>query len=98
MLVVAINHMGTIDMGSFASMFDFKVIELNPCEDSKEEWLQVCQPKKDMDLLKDIQQNSDPSELILKVKKAIISVIKKQTKQEVKSLVFWQHYRKQLLS
>ncbi len=32
------------------------------------------------------------------VKKAIISVIKKQNKQEVQSLVSWQHYRKQLLS
>lgn len=73
MLVVAINHMGTIDERSFASMFvrlfdDFKVIELSPCEDSKEERLQVCQPEKDMDLLKDIQQNSDPSELILRIR------------------------------
>ncbi len=32
------------------------------------------------------------------VKKAIISVIKKQNKQEVQSLVSWQHYRKQLLA
>jgi IS605 OrfB family transposase len=32
------------------------------------------------------------------VKKAIISVIKKQNIQEVQSLVSWQHYRKQLLS
>lgn len=31
------------------------------------------------------------------VKKAAIAAIKKQTKQEVKSLVSWQHHRKQLL-
>ena len=73
MLAVAINHMGTIDEESFASMFvrlfdDFKVIELSPCEDSEEERLQVCQPEKDTDLLKDIQQISDPSDPILKLR------------------------------
>jgi hypothetical protein len=66
------NHMGTIGEESFASMFmrlfaDFKVIKLSPCEDSEEKRLQVCQPEKDTDLLKDIQQNSDPSEPILKL-------------------------------
>ena len=30
------------------------------------------------------------------IKKAVIAAIKKHTKQEVKSLVSWQHYRKQL--
>jgi len=32
------------------------------------------------------------------IKKSIISVIKKQTRQEVHSLVSWQHYRKRLLT
>jgi len=31
------------------------------------------------------------------IKKAAVAAIKKQTKKEVKSLVFWQHHRKQLL-
>ena len=32
------------------------------------------------------------------VKKAVIAAIKKQTKREVKSLVSWQHHRKQLIT
>jgi len=32
------------------------------------------------------------------VKKAVIAAIKKQTKREVKSLVSWQHHRKQLIA
>ena len=32
------------------------------------------------------------------IKKAAIAAIKKYTKQEVKSLVSWQHYRKQLIT
>jgi hypothetical protein len=32
------------------------------------------------------------------VKKAVIAAIKKQIKREVKSLVSWQHHRKQLIA
>ena len=31
------------------------------------------------------------------IKKAAVAAIKKHTRKEVKSLIFWQHYRKQLL-
>ncbi len=72
MLAVAINHMGAYDEESFVSYFiklfdDFKVIELSYCEDSEEERLQVCRPGKDTDLLKEIQQNSEPPCTMLKL-------------------------------
>ncbi|TEB09602.1 hypothetical protein [Pelotomaculum propionicicum] len=73
MLAVALNSLGTIDEEYFASLFvrqftGFKVIKLSLYKDAEKDQLQVCQPEKDADLLKDLIQNSDPADPILRLK------------------------------
>ncbi len=100
MLAVAINHMGTIDEGSFASYFiklfdDFKVIKLSYCEDSEGKRLQVCRPEKNTDLLEEIQQNSEQPLTMLK-----LSGPKAKLQKAVRSMFFpgqKQKYEKVLL-
>lgn len=73
MLTVALNQKGTINREGFAAVFtqyfnDFKTVRVVLREDLPEGPLQMCQPEKDEDLLKDIEIYLDSSKTFIELR------------------------------
>ncbi|MEL7567860.1 MAG: hypothetical protein AAGU27_23685 [Dehalobacterium sp.] len=73
MLTAALNQKGPINRESFSLVFtqhfnDFKTVRIVPQEDLPEGPLQMCQPDKDEDLLKDIEIYLDSTKTFIELR------------------------------
>lgn len=72
MIAAAVNYLGISENEDFAAIFarhfdDFKVIRLNPADETKPGQLQLCQPENYTELLQQVQITGDISETSMEI-------------------------------